>query len=671
MRRGAAITLVLASSIALGLAGTACVQTPPFSVPGLPRIGGTEAGPVVTAPAPDITLPSADAAAPGLASSRAMATARLGSLSESLTLTGRISTAEESSVRIQAGGRVEKVHVSLGQTVEAGQLLLELDMRDQAKELTAARSRLDTASLRLAQATQMAEQRVRDAENESRRAQFELAQTRAGAPASERQAAQAALTAAQSALARAEADLERVKAGPTAAELREAEQLVLTARAQYQKAEMDLARLKRGTEATELAAADREVLAAQAAAERAQIDLDRLQRGPDPADLAAAERDVERARLNLRAAQSAPATGSTRAQRDANIASAEASLRDAEARLDRVRQSIKPEEIAMARRNLEIARANLAAAQQRQALLKRGPDQAAVSSASLALDQAKLALESAEQRLRALQAGPTPAQVATASAAVDSARASYIATQARMAEIDRRGTGAEAARAEDRASTAASAVERARAASTTDQEQKNPAALDIILLQKEVRDLQAQVETLERQVTDGSPRAAAIGQVSAIQVRPGDPVEVGQVVISIARPATPVVVVDLTDDQRERLWDGQSAVLRVDGRDSVPGRVAAIAMSGAGNRVARVVMDTPIARAGIGAPVQVGVILMQKDNIVILPKKAIRTAGTRRYVEQMDGLSRRLIDVQVGLTSGDDVEIVTGLMPGESVLLPS
>ncbi|MFN0074162.1 MAG: HlyD family efflux transporter periplasmic adaptor subunit [Chloroflexota bacterium] len=678
MQRGARYSIALTGSFVLGLAGAACIQAPSFAPPALPRFSGSESvlptGIGGTTPASEQMVTPTEPARSLSASSalgRPTAAVRLGTLSETLALTGRISSADEAAIRVQVAGQVEKVHVSLGQSVEPGQLLVELNTKELVKELTAQRNRLDAASLRLAQAIQLADQRRMDAEAEARRAAFELAQARAGAPAVDRQAAEAAILAARSGLERAEADLERIKAGPTAMELRENEQIVAAARAAIQKAEAELARLKRGADPTDLANADREVLNAQAALERAQVDLDRLQRGPDPADVAAAERELERARIGLRAAQSTSTSGSTRAQRDAAISAAEASVRDAEARLDRVRQSARADDIALARRSVDVARANLSASQERQSQIRRVPDPAVVSAAALGVDQAKLALESAELRYRTVQAGPTQQQLGIAAAAVDSARAAYIASQSRLAELNRRGTGADALRAEDRAISAAAAADRARDAASVDPDHKNAAALDLLLLQKEVRDLQTQVDLLDRQVTDGSARAPFTGQVSAIQIRPGDTVEPSQVVVSIARPANPIVIVDLSDEQRDRLAEGQSAAVRLDGQDPVPARLSAIAMSGAGSRIARLAPDTSLPRAGVGAVVQVNVTLTQRDNVLLVSRKAVRSAGTRRYVEQLDSGSRRLIDVQVGQTSGDDIEILGGLMSGELVLLPT
>jgi multidrug resistance efflux pump len=445
---------------------------------------------------------------------------------------------------------------------------------------------------------------------------------------------------------------------------------VVIAQIALERAEADLAKVNRGADPVDLAGADREALSAQAALERAQSDLDRLQRGPDPADVTAAQREIERAQMNLRVARTTVASGSARAQRDAAIMTAEVGVRDAQARLDRLFQGPRAEDVAAARRNVEIASANLGIAQQRQAQVRRGPDKSAVTAASLAVDQARLAAEAAETRYQALQSGANPAQVSTAAGAVDSARANYVAAQARLEEINRRGTGVDALRAEDRASVAAAAVEKARQAATVDPEQKNAAALDLILIQKEVRELQSQVNELERQVADGSPKAPFTGQISAISVRPGDPIEPGQVVVSIARPSSPLVIVDLTDDLLDQLSEGQRATVRTDG-EPTDARLQTIAISGTGGRVARIVTHEPLQRGGVGSPAQVSVILSHKDNVVLLPRKAVKSAGARRYVEQMEGTSRRLVDVQVGLSSGDDIEIVTGLMPGESVLVPA
>ena len=59
-----------------------------------------------------------------------------------------------------------------------------------------------------------------------------------------------------------------------------------------------------------------------------------------------------------------------------------------------------------------------------------------------------------------------------------------------------------------------------------------------------------------------------------------------------------------------------------------------------------------------------------KDGVVVIPKKALHTAGSRRYVQYMAGGARKTVDVTVGISSATDVEITGGLSEGQLVLVP-
>ena len=146
------------------------------------------------------------------------------------------------------------MNVKVGQVVEQGDVLVEADSRDVAKELSSARARLQTSSLRLEYAQADIETRAREG---AQRAQIDRARK------------QTALVDTQAAVRTAEAELERVKAGPLAAE--------------------------RG-------AAEANVAFAQTAVDRAEADLDRANEGPDPAELRDAEQKATAARLALQRA---------------------------------------------------------------------------------------------------------------------------------------------------------------------------------------------------------------------------------------------------------------------------------------------------------------------------------------------------------------------------------
>jgi multidrug efflux pump subunit AcrA (membrane-fusion protein) len=71
----------------------------------------------------------------------------------------------------------------------------------------------------------------------------------------------------------------------------------------------------------------------------------------------------------------------------------------------------------------------------------------------------------------------------------------------------------------------------------------------------------------------------------------------------------------------------------------------------------------------IGTPVQVIVTLREKDNVLLIPQKAIRSAGARRFVEVMDGQNRTMTDVEIGIVSNGQAEVVNGLRQDQLVLV--
>ena len=88
-------------------------------------------------------------------------------------------------------------------------------------------------------------------------------------------------------------------------------------------------------------------------------------------------------------------------------------------------------------------------------------------------------------------------------------------------------------------------------------------------------------------------------------------------------------------------------------------------------RLAQLQIDWPTAvKPQFGVSSTATVLVQQKDGALIVPQKAIRTAGPRRYVEYLDGSQRRVANVEVGIVSGVEAEVLSGLIDGQSVLVP-
>ncbi len=73
----------------------------------------------------------------------------------------------------------------------------------------------------------------------------------------------------------------------------------------------------------------------------------------------------------------------------------------------------------------------------------------------------------------------------------------------------------------------------------------------------------------------------------------------------------------------------------------------------------------------LGAPIHAAVNIQEKENVLLVPKQAIRTVGARSYVEVSEGGRRRSATVEVGLIAGDKAEILSGLREGQAVVVRS
>jgi multidrug resistance efflux pump len=653
-------------------------------------IAALEAQAVAAAAGQATATASPEAAAAGARTGGAQAVAvRRGPITETLALQGRVAGQEEVPVTFPARGVVEGVLVKPGDEVQEGQVLLEAESKALVRELTAARARLDSAAIRVTQAQAQAQavQRENDRRLQAERAHrqsvvveaeaalqrmlADLDRVRAGPSRAEREAAEGAVIQARGALERAETDLARLQAGPNTAELRIAEPQVTAARLALQRAEAEVARLARGPDLADVRAAERDLATAQTAVDRAQAELNRLTRGGDPAEVRAAEREVARAQSALRAAEgstAAAADANARIAREAAITSARLDVQQAQDRLGLLREPARASDLEIARRTLEIAQQDVEAARGRLEAVRRGPDRLALDTAQAAVDSARLVLESATARLLELQAGPSADQVAAATQAAAAARTTLAGATARADELNARPTAAELREAEDRVTVARTALARAQAEAQLAQPAGDAGTYDLALLQNALEQERAQVAGLERELAETRLRAPVQGTVVAVQVRSGDPLEPGRPAILLARPGQHMVRADLTDREAARLAAGQTATVQLGASPPAGAVVAAIAPGENGvGQVALIAVEWP-APPVAGVEAQVAVVVQQKEDVLLVPRHVVRSAGVRRFVQYLDGATRRVANVELGIVAGEQVEIVSGLVEGQLVL---
>ncbi|GGG09965.1 efflux RND transporter periplasmic adaptor subunit [Paenibacillus abyssi] len=69
-----------------------------------------------------------------------------------------------------------------------------------------------------------------------------------------------------------------------------------------------------------------------------------------------------------------------------------------------------------------------------------------------------------------------------------------------------------------------------------------------------------------------------------------------------------------------------------------------------------------------GTPLSINIITKKKENAVVIPLAALRTIGSRTYVQVVDENGKKEVDVGIGQQTSTQVEILEGLTPGQKVV---
>jgi multidrug resistance efflux pump len=601
-------------------------------------------------------------AGPPATATRGTVVVRRGSIAELFQVNGRVVGLDEVELSFPMDGALKSVAVEAGQPVAPGQVLAELDARPLAREVDAARDRVETARIRLDQARARVAAQQWDAQQRAAEERERAAQQAAG----EVRSAELAVATARANFDRAQADLARLTAPPSAADQQAAEQQIAAAQVALQRAEVDQERLRRGPDPAVIRTAERELAAAQAAFNAAQAELNRVTQGPDPYELRAAERQLEQALANAIAVETVDPARSTAgaragsptdipnstlssgAARQAAITNARVAVDAAQDRLTKLREPPSAEVVNAARSKLADARRALSAAQEGLDAVRRGPDQLALATADAEVAKARTTLDRAEEQLRKLTAGPSEPEVRQATSAVESAR--LVLTNA-QAQAD---------------------ATRTRSAGPTAASRESAGDFDLVLLERELANAQTTLQSAEAQLAAGTLKAPFAGVVASVPAQAGSRVEVQKPVVVLAGSGDAVLVATILPTDAARVRPGQEATIQVDGGDgtSLNGSVLSVGRSpsGAGS-VVRLRVGWGSTRPAFGGTARANITLQTKDDTLLLPRRAVRTAGGHQYVEYLDGSDRQVAEVTVGITTTNEVEVLSGVDEGQLVLV--
>jgi len=611
------------------------------------------------------------------------AQARIGSLVSTVTATGNVVSTKQSklgfSASSTASGKITEIDVKVGDSVKTGQHLAKLDTSALQAQLDQAQSNLKTAQIKLQQTQAGAtpeDRAAAQAAYDSAVANYQ--QVAAGATAATLQADQSAVDEARANLASAQAKLQAAQTPYTDADIAAAKTALEQAQAGVVSAQAKLDATKNPYTQADLAAAQAAVESTSASLKTAQANLTQL-KTPTQADIASAQAAVDQAKSSLMSAedryqmvqngnlQEAGGTSNSAVEQDYNTA--RANYDAAVQKLNQLMAGPLPGDLQSAESAVTTAQANYDSAAAKLNLIKQGPLATDVTQAQSALDQAKANLAAAQAKYDLVMAGPVATDITQAQNAVDSGNAALSSALAKLNQDKQGPTAADLAAAKNAVAQAAATLA-----------SKTPQDSDIALAQEAVNQAQAAYDQAKVNLANAVLTAPFDGMIAAVDANVGEQVGSSSIFTLVD---TSQVRIDGTVGETDvvNVQVGQPATIIFDALpgSSFTGKVIAVSPSGTSTQgvvsyPVSVSIDNPNRTLPAGLSATVNIVTQQKDNVLLIPLRALHTQGQNHTVEVLPAAQNAKPEtrqVQIGAQNDQQAEIVSGLSAGDRVVIPS
>lgn len=283
------------------------------------------------------------------------------------------------------------------------------------------------------------------------------------------------------------------------------------------------------------------------------------------------------------------------------------------------------------------------------------------------VDQAHAALDARQQDLDLAQAPPSGPELEIARQTLKRAALALAAAQDRY----KKSATSENEIAQE---LAQSDYDIARA--NFERQTRGASQADLDRLQRAVENARADLNAAKESAGQTQLQAPFTGTVLDVKIEVGELLGGFNPVITLADLNRLELVADIDEIDVAEVNAGQSVDLRFDAfpGKSASGTVTRLAPAASTDRGATVYRATIALdptdlklRPGMGATATIATI--EKRNVLRLPTRAIRTAGTQKIVAVQDGSGTRNVVVQVGLSDGNNTEIISGVSEGTTIVV--
>lgn len=459
-------------------------------------------------------------------------------------------------------------------------------------------------------------------------------------------------------LAQAQASLDRLRAGPSAAEVAAAEAQLAQAQAQLRQTTGNVT--------------EQDLAAARAQVEQARANLERVLGGPKASEIAQAQAQVDQAAAALQAQRDSLSAAKTRAE--SQLLQAANTLRDRQAEYSRIYNENREREQQLARFGQSLPQSALDTEAAALRAVENAEEQ--MRQAQVAYEQARQAeitgIAQAEAQLRSAQANLDRILAGADSDQVAAARAQVAQAEANLNKLlgDQRAGSLAAANAA--VASAQANLQRITAP---------PSETDLASAEAQVASARASLSQAQLALERATLTAPIAGVVAEVNL------EVGEF-YNAARPAVVLAdlsgyYVDVTVDEIDvaQIAVGQPVILVLDALPNLDlrGTVARInplstVQSGVTAYTVRIVTDDPPASVRPGMSASADIIVAEKSEALVVPRRAIRAESGQFFVDvttdpalcSLDIAQRpvqpslQAVAVQTGLSNEQIIEISSG-----------
>ncbi|MCY3800947.1 MAG: HlyD family efflux transporter periplasmic adaptor subunit [Chloroflexi bacterium] len=629
---------------------------------------------------------------------RPMVAVERGTLEEAVRMTGRVEANERSDLFFKAPGRIKVVNVRQGDEILAGEILAELETGGLESQLADAEKTLETAELRfkaadsgVAEEIQSAKEAVQIAEFDVIAKELALEKSKTGPTESQFASARATLIAAEATVESRQADIDAMAADHPrniASAQATVEQRLLDLQA-ANDALRELLEDGAPAESPLIDQSESAIITLEAAIDSQQSvvyqvesDLNDLKNKPTPSQRLEADTAFEKAKLAHDAVMGGDGSleskhqaqivfrEATRAYNDALAPSSEAELRVAGNRVETEKARLLA---------LQVQLRELLGEDEREIAVRRSANEARsaydirVEAAERSVRKAQLALQTAQINLEKVL---STTAMDNAKISLESSRANVTRARTALEELNEGPDSQNIEIAENHLTVSRARLESAVRRLETLESGESASAINLTILRNARDQAQIRFDRLKEQQFENQIIAPFDGEITFVRGRPGDQIAAYQEIIGLANPSILVVEAVVPDVDQAKLAVGQIVDVTIDqfagvvfvGKvDALPRTI--VSSTGQAIRIpeTKVLVDWTQQGVELGMLARLKIAVQVKENVLKIPRSAVRTVNQRQFVETVIGEQRRSLPVTTGINSDTEIEILDGLEEGMMV----